>query len=150
MRTNKPVRAFVCLVILSGMALQMFAAKDGDVFRGTVTFQRSGDLYFFMEMDAGDVWRVQRARNVPPVKRGDVVDVRGKKIGGIATPRIKADSVAVVGENGERLTPPEEVVLGDLLVDPLANTNVVNRFGRVVTVEGTVRDINRRLEGTKK
>ena len=135
---------FVVFVILLGMALQMFAAKDGDVFRGTVTFQRSGDLYFFMETDVGAVWRVQRARNVPPVKRGDVVDVRGKKIGGIATPRIKADSVAVVGENGERLTPPEEVVLGDLLVDPLANTNVVNRFGRVVTVEGTVRDINRR------
>ena len=124
----------------------MFASVSalGADIEGVVTFHRPADTYFFLETASGAAWRVQRDANDPRVSAGDIVSVGGHFIKGIATPRFKADVVRMLGRDPSRLPKPERVSIGELLVDPIANTNAVNRFGRIVTVEGTVRDINRR------
>lgn len=124
----------------------VFAAVSalGADIEGVVTFHRPADAYFFLEAASGAVWRVQRDANDPRVSAGDIVSVGGHYIKGIATPRFKADVVRMLGRDPSRLPKPERVSIGELLVDPIADTNAVNRFGRIVTVEGTVRDINRR------
>jgi len=116
-------------------AFVSFAATAADDLSvtGVVTFQRGGD-----------VWRVQREANRPPVKRGDRVTVHGARVTGIPTPRLRADDVAVVGDGAADLPPPERVALADLVADPLADAGAVDRYGRDVTVEGVVRDVNRR------
>ena len=126
--------------------LFVFAAVSalGADIEGVVTFQRPADTYFFLETASGAAWRVQRDANDPRVSAGDIVSVGGHFIKGIATPRFKADVVRMLGHDPSRLPKPERVSIGELLVDPIADTNAVNRFGRIVTVEGTVRDINRR------
>ena len=124
----------------------VFAAVSalGADIEGVVTFQRPADTYFFLETASGAAWRVQRDANDPRVSTGDIVSVGGHDIKGIATPRFKADVVRMLGHDPSRLPKPESVSIAELLVDPIADTNAVNRFGRIVTVEGTVRDINRR------
>ena len=124
----------------------VFAAVSalGADIEGVVTFHRPADTYFFLETASGAAWRVQRDANDPRVSTGDIVSVGGHDIKGIATPRFKADVVRILGHDPSRLPKPERVSIGELLVDPIADTNAVNRFGRIVTVEGTVRDINRR------
>ena len=119
------------------------SALGADI-EGVVTFHRPADTYFFLETASGAAWRVQRDANDPRVSTGDIVSVGGHDIKGIATPRFKADVVRMLGHDPSRLPKPERVSIGELLVDPIADTNAVNRFGRIVTVEGTVRDINRR------
>ena len=129
----------------------VFAAVSalGADIEGVVTFHRSPDTYFFLETVSGAVWRVQRDANDPRVSTGDIVSVGGHDIKGIATPRFKADVVRMLGRDPLRLPKPQRVSVGDLLVDPITDTNAVNRFGRIVTVEGTVRDINRRQTFTQ-
>ena len=126
--------------------LFVFAAVSalGADIEGVVTFHRPADAYFFLETASGAAWRVQRDANDPRVSTGDIVSVGGHFIKGIATPRFKADVVRMLGHDPSRLPKPERVSIGELLVDPIVDTNAVNRFGRIVTVEGTVRDINRR------
>ena len=124
-------------------ALAVFAAEGADI-EGVVTFWRSPDMYFFIETPSGSVWRVQRDDKEPRVSAGDIVSVGGRVIKGIATPRFKADIVRLVGHDPARLPAPERVALAELLVDPIADTNAVNRYGRLVTVDGIVRDVNRR------
>ncbi len=126
--------------------LAVFAAVSalGADIEGFVTFHRPADAYFFLETASGAAWRVQRDANDPRVSAGDIVSVGGHYIKGIATPRFKADVVRMLGHDPSRLPKPESVSIAELLVDPIADTNAVNRFGRIVTVEGTVRDINRR------
>ena len=119
------------------------SALGADI-EGVVTFHRPADTYFFLETASGAAWRVQRDANDPRVSTGDIVSVGGHFIKGIATPRFKADVVRMLGRDPSRLPNPESVSIAELLVDPIADTNAVNRFGRIVTVEGTVRDINRR------
>ena len=119
------------------------SALGADI-EGVVTFHRPADTYFFLETASGAAWRVQRDANDPRVSTGDIVSVGGHDIKGIATPRFKADVVRMLGRDPSRLPKPESVSIAELLVDPIADTNAVNRFGRIVTVEGTVRDINRR------
>ena len=119
------------------------SALGADI-EGVVTFHRPADTYFFLETASGAAWRVQRDANDPRVSAGDIVSVGGHFIKGIATPRFKADVVRMLGRDPSRLPNPESVSIAELLVDPIADTNAVNRFGRIVTVEGTVRDINRR------
>ena len=119
------------------------SALGADI-EGVVTFHRPADAYFFLETASGAAWRVQRDANDPRVSAGDIVSVGGHDIKGIATPRFKADVVRMLGHDPSRLPKPESVSIAELLVDPIADTNAVNRFGRIVTVEGTVRDINRR------
>ena len=119
------------------------SALGADV-EGVVTFHRSPDRYFFLETASGEVWRVQRDMNDPRVSIGDIVSVGGHDIKGIPTPRFKADVVRMMGHNQTRLPSPEQVALGELLLDPIANTNAVNRYGRIVTSQGVVRDVNRR------
>lgn len=120
------------------------AAADDLSVTGVVTFQRGGDGYFFLATPSDTVWRVQREANRPPVKRGDRVTVHGARVTGIPTPRLRADDVAVVGDGAADLPPPEPVALADLVADPLADAGAVDRYGRDVTVEGVVRDVNRR------
>ena len=130
----------VCALLLF---LAAVSALGADI-EGVVTFQRPADTYFFLETASGAAWRVQRDANDPRVSTGDIVSVGGHDIKGIATPRFKADVVRMLGHDPSRLPKPESVSIAELLVDPIADTNAVNRFGRIVTVEGTVRDINRR------
>ena len=120
------------------------AAADDLSVTGVVTFQRGGDGYFFLATPSDTVWRVQREANRPPVTRGDRVTVHGARVTGIPTPRLRADDVAVVGDGAADLPPPERVTLADLVADPLADAGAVDRYGRDVTVEGVVRDVNRR------
>ena len=130
-----------CAIILA--AFSAVAVKGADI-EGVVTFWRSPDPYFFMETASGAVWRVQRDAREPRVSVGDIVSVGGYGIKGIATPRFKADVVRILGHDPEKLPTPERVSLAELLVDPIADTNAVNRYGRIVTVDGIVRDVNRR------
>lgn len=129
-----------CAIILA--AFSAVAVKGADI-EGVVTFWRSPDPYFFMETASGAVWRVQRDAKEPYVSVGDIVSVGGHGIKGIATPRFKADIVRLLGHDPKRLPEPEVVALSELLVDPIADTNAVNRYGRIVTVDGIVRDVNR-------
>ncbi len=124
-------------------SLAAFGAGAADV-EGVVTFWRSPDTYFFIQTASGDVWRVQRNTREPRVAIGDVVSVGGYFIKDIATPRFKADVVRPLGHDDSRVPQPERVRLSELLVDPIADTNAVNRYGRLVTTEGIVRDVNRR------
>ena len=119
------------------------SALGADI-EGVVTFHRSPDAYFFMQTASGDVWRVQRDANEPRVSIGDVVSAGGYFIKGIKTPRFKADVVRMLGRDPSRLPKPERVSIGELLLDPIVNTNIVNRYGRIVTSQGVVRDVNRR------
>ena len=119
------------------------SALGADI-EGVVTFHRSPDAYFFMQTASGEVWRVQREVNEPRVSIGDVVSAGGYFIKGIKTPRFKADVVRMLGRDPSRLPKPERVSIGELLLDPIANTNIVNRYGRIVTSQGVVRDVNRR------
>ena len=119
------------------------SALGADI-EGVVTFHRSPDSYFFLETASGEVWRVQRDANDPRVSIGDVVSAGGHYIKGIATPRFKADVVRMLGRDPSRLPKPERVSIGELLLDPIANTNIVNRYGRIVTSQGVVHDVNRR------
>ena len=119
------------------------SALGADV-EGVVTFHRQPDSYFFLQTASGEVWRVQRDVNDPPVSIGDVVSAGGHHIKGIVTPRFKADVVRMLGRDPSRLPIPEQVDVDDLLVDPIANTNAVNRYGRIVTAQGVLRDVNRR------
>ena len=121
----------------------VMSALGADV-EGVVTFHRQPDAYFFLETASGAVWRVQRDVNDPRVSIGDIVSVGGHDIKGIPTPRFKADVVRMMGHDQTRLPSPERVALGELLVDPIADTNAVNRYGRLVVSEGIVRDVNRR------
>ena len=123
-----------------------FAAMSafGADIEGVVTFHRSPDSYFFIETASGEVWRVQREVNEPRVSIGDVVSAGGFFIKGIKTPRFKADVVRMLGHDPSRLPKPRRLSIGELLLDPIANTNVVNRYGRIVTSQGVVRDVNRR------
>ena len=130
-----------CAIILA--AFSAFAVKGADI-EGVVTFWRSPDPYFFMETASGAVWRVQRDAREPRVSVGDIVSAGGYGIKGIATPRFKADVVRLLGHDPEKLPMPERVSLAELLVDPIADTNAVNRYGRIVMVDGIVRDVNRR------
>ena len=124
-------------------ALAAMSAIGADV-EGVVTFHRPPDAYFFLQTASGEVWRVQRDVNDPTVSIGDVVSVGGHHIKGIATPRFKADVVRMLGRDPSRLPTPELVDVDDLLVDPIADTNAVNRYGRIVTAQGVLRDVNRR------
>ena len=124
-------------------ALAAMSAIGADV-EGVVTFNRAPDSYFFLETVSGEVWRVQRDVNDPRVSIGDVVSAGGHHIKGIATPRFKADVVRLLGHDKSRLPAPELVDVDDLLVDPIADTNAVNRYGRIVTAQGVLRDVNRR------
>lgn len=126
--------------------LTAFAAMSalGADIEGVVTFRRSPDSYFFIETASGEAWRVQREVNEPRVSIGDVVSAGGFYIKGIKTPRFKADVVRMLGHDPSRLPKPQRVSIGELLLDPIANTNVVNRYGRIVTSQGVVRDVNRR------
>lgn len=116
----------------------------GADIEGVVTFHRAPDAYFFLQTASGAVWRVQRDVNEPRVSAGDIVSAGGFYIKGIKTPRFKADVVRKLGHDPSRLPKPERVSIGELLLDPIANTNVVNRYGRIVTTQGVVRDVNRR------
>ncbi len=111
---------------------------------GVITFQRAADPYFFMETPSGVVWRVQRNTKEPRVAIGDIVSAGGSFIKDIATPRFKANTLKILGHDESRVPMPERVALAELLVDPIADKNAVNRYGRLVTVEGIVRDVNRR------
>jgi len=124
----------------------VFAAVTAECadIEGVVTFWRPPDMYFFMETASGAAWRVQRDSKEPRISVGDIVSVGGHDIKGIATPRFKADVVRPLGHNPEKLPTPESVSLAELLVDPIADTNAVNRYGKIVTVDGIVRDVNRR------
>ena len=124
-------------------AIAAMSALGADI-EGVVTFHRSPDAYFFMQTASGEVWRVQREVNEPRVSIGDVVSAGGYFIKGIKTPRFKADVVRMLGRDPSRLPKPERVSIGELLLDPIANTNIVNRYGRIVTSQGVVRDVNRR------
>ena len=124
-------------------ALALVSAYGADI-EGVVTFNRVPDSYFFLQTASGEVWRVQRDANDPRVSIGDVVSAGGHYIKGVATPRFKADVVRMLGRDPSRLPKPERVPLGELLVDPIADTNAVNRYGRIVTTQGVVRDVNRR------
>ena len=124
-------------------ALVVMSAFGADI-EGVVTFHRPPDAYFFLQTASGEVWRVQRDVNDPPVSIGDVVSAGGHHIKGIVTPRFKADVVRMLGRDPSRLPIPEQVDVDDLLVDPIANTNAVNRYGRIVTAQGVLRDVNRR------
>lgn len=124
-------------------AFAAVAAEGADV-EGVVTFWRPPDQYFFMETASGVTWRVQRDTKEPRISVGDIVSVGGHDIKGIATPRFKADVVRLIEHDPKRLPKPERVSLAELLVDPIADTNAVNRYGRIVTVDGILRDVNRR------
>ena len=124
-------------------ALLAVSALGADI-EGVVTFHRSPDAYFFLQTASGEVWRVQREVNEPRVSIGDVVSAGGFFIKGIKTPRFKADVVRMLGRDPSRLPKPERVSIGELLLDPIADTNAVNRYGRIVTSQGVVRDVNRR------
>lgn len=119
-------------------------AVSGADIEGVVTFHRHPDSYFFLQTASGAVWRVQRDVNEPRVEVGDIVSAGGYDIKGIVTPRFKADVVRMLGHDPSRLPKPEWVSIGELLLDPIMNTNVVNRYGRIVTSQGVVRDVNRR------
>ena len=130
-------------ICASVFAFAVMSALGADV-EGVVTFHRHPDAYFFLETASGEVWRVQRDANEPRVSIGDVVSAGGFFIKGIKTPRFKADVVRMLGHDPSRLPKPERVSVGELLVDPIADTNAVNRYGRIVTTQGVVRDVNRR------
>ena len=134
-------RAVATLAFLLSFAA--FAVDDFSAV-GVVSFQRGGDPYFFMETPSGGVWRVQRDVNNPRVKRGDLVSVKGERIKGIPTQRAKASEVSVVGDGSAELLGPEAVAISDLVADPYVDANVLDRYGRLVTIEGVVRDVNRR------
>lgn len=121
----------------------LISAFGADI-EGVVSFCRSPDSYFFLETVSGAVWRVQRDVNEPRVSVGDIVSAGGYYIKGIKTPRFKADVVRMLGHDSSRVPKPERVSIGDLLVDPIADTNAVDRYGRIVTAQGVVRDVNRR------
>ena len=129
-----------------GIILAAFAAvtAEGADIEGVVTFWRPPDQYFFMQTASGVAWRVQRDTKEPRISVGDIVSIGGHDIKGIATPRFKADVVRLLGHDPARLPAPEKVKLADLLVDPIADTNAVNRYGRIVAVDGILRDVNRR------
>ncbi len=120
------------------------ASASGADVEGVVTFYRPPDHYFFIETASGAVWRVQRDVNDPLVSIGDIVSAGGHHIKGIVTPRFKADVVRLLGHDKSRLPAPEPVDVDELLVDPIADTNAVNRYGRIVTAQGVLRDVNRR------
>lgn len=118
-------------------------AAGADI-EGVVTFHRISDPYFFLETASGGVWRVQREKNEPRVIAGDIVSVGGGAIKGIATPRFRADVVRHLGHDPSRLPRPESVSIRDLIVDPVADARALDRYGRLVTAVGVVRDVNRR------
>lgn len=111
---------------------------------GVVTFARRPDPYFFMQTDAGEVWRIQGPREIIHVAAGDRVSVRGDVIEASYSQRIKAASVDVVGHAQEDIPRPARLGISELVRDPVADPTASNRYARLVEVEGVVRDVNRR------
>ena len=67
---------------------------------GIVTFARRPDPYFFMQTDAGEVWRIQGPREIIHVAAGDRVSVRGDVIE--ATFKIRGYTDTREGHNKEQ------------------------------------------------
>lgn len=132
------------IAIFTIFALSAALAADDFVESGVVTFRRNGDPYFFMETPSGGAWRVQGEMKFQGVKRGVRVSVRGERIKGIPTPRVRATRVEITGDGSDELREPEYVRIADLAADVATGTDVLDRYGRSVAIEGDVRDINRR------
>ncbi len=114
---------------------------------GTVTFEREGLAFYFMRDDAGTNWRVARPENSPPAKVGDRIEVAGEREPSIKH-RLATKTLSIVGHNPGGVPPPRETAIGELFesIMPYGNTDL---YGAMFTVEGLLRDVNRRQSTTQ-
>lgn len=111
---------------------------------GTVTFEREGLPFFFMDASDGVHWRVERAPRLS-VSVGDRVIVSGKR-----EPSVKHRlAETTVRHTGTAAVPPHRSIdIADLFAKllPYGNTEL---YGGLFETEGLLRDINRRQTTTQ-
>ena len=118
---------------------------------GVVEFVRPADRYFFLTDVAGSgTWRVEVGEPdaLKQVRIGAcIVITNGETRAQSTTRRINRAEFKVVGEG--RVSVPRKVSLEELYRHPLNDPAAEDLWARIVTCEGTVRDINRRQTFTQ-
>ena len=113
---------------------------------GVVTFEREGLPFYFMRDDNGVNWRVARLED-SAAKVGDRIDVTGDREPSIKH-RLATETLVVVGPEPGGAPPPREMEIEELFqnIMPYGNTDL---YGGMFTVEGLLRDVNRRQTTTQ-
>ena len=111
---------------------------------GTVTFSRTDLPFFFVRENAGVVWRVESKKGDPP-EPGSTVKVSGR-IEPSIKPRVKGAEVEILGK--AEIPPPEETTIEEIFKE-IMPYGISSWYGRTFTVEGMLRDVNRRQSTTQ-
>ena len=114
---------------------------------GVVTFAREGVPFYFVQDSSGANWRVSRPVDAPAAEVGDRIEASGEREPS-AKHRLAARKLAVAGRDPAGAPPPRKISVGELFknIMPFGNTRW---YGGMFTVEGLLRDINRRQNSTQ-
>lgn len=139
------------------LAAAIFAAADcrsgampspGETnLAGVVTFARDDLPFCFMRDSGGVSWRVSRPPSSPPLRPGDTIAASGRREPSVKH-RLQSSRVVATGREPGGPPPPRHVSIKELFANimPFGDTLW---YGGVFTVEGTLRDINRRQSVTQ-
>ena len=118
---------------------------------GIVTFDSTGDDYFFIRRDGdGRSYRVAcNPQTAKPsgLKPGMRVDVEGWERKNSTTPRYVYCHATVTGIDAEP-PKPKEMTIPEMHFNPSADKSLVNQYGEYILTEGRVTDISRREYNT--
>ena len=114
---------------------------------GVVTFEREGLPFVFVRDESGVNWRVARPEGAA-VAAGDRILAKGEREPSAVKHRLATDSLQVLGRAPEGVPPPRELSIHELFrgIMPFGNTAL---YGGIFTVEGLLRDVNRRQATTQ-
>ncbi len=133
------------MTALAAVIIGTYAAMTN--LSGVVTFARDDLEFFFMEDSAGTSWHVGKCENAPRLEIGQHIAVTGKREISIKH-RIAAKTIAPVENAKLALPAPREIAIRDIFADvlPYGESSL---YGRTLTTEGLLRDINRRQASTQ-
>lgn len=132
-------------IIVAVNSILLLAAALTTNICGTVTFQRDGLAFFFVDDERGTHWRIAAPSGTPIPPVGTQVEVTGQREPSVK-PRLADTTVKAVGKADVppalKLSPKE--IYQRLL--PFGNNTY---YGDIIECEGILRDINRRQKTTQ-
>ena len=119
--------------------------------RGVVTYARLFDTYCFVVAEDGTgPWRVDCNPAYPNVHTGDLVEVvSGETRADSTTLRVVHAALNKIGHDDNRVPATVEATIAELYRHPLNDPAAKDLWGVNVSVEGVLRDVNRRQNFTQ-
>ncbi len=113
---------------------------------GRVTYAEPGSSHFYFRTDDGAWWRCGEKPDDHDIHVGDRITLAGRILPQTVNNRIDHCEIKKLGHDDVPRT-YEHVTVAQLNAHPVSGSSEPDRFARLVEVDGTVLDVNRRMDG---